>query len=287
MSSEQAGRPAFAWRRCWVQPQQPWRRCLRLLVEQHQNHHHLQQRRACLSLYCWTDRSRLLREFFLGHGELCASGRDEGSLRNYCCLEGAVHGQSAPPSSMVVGRPEPIRSGKHSLRSRTFDFSEGYRVEVIEPIRASEGDMIEGFGVPAWYGSSVFLPASYSADELSSPDRVFQWHGDSRLPSGESYRCNLNPVLTFEVLGLYVALIQKMQRRGYHSPRPAEPSGSSVPGFAVPLFRGGGGGGALRSDPTHRRARARARTGAALLGGASTSSCTAGTATPAVSSLAL
>ena len=97
----------------------------------------------------------------------------------------------------------------------------------------SEGDVIEGFGVPAFYGFSVFLPSNYSADDLDSPDRIFQWHGDSRLPDGSSYRCNVNPVLTFEVLGTHVTLVQKMQRRGFHSPRV---NGSR----AVPLFLGAG-----------------------------------------------
>jgi hypothetical protein len=182
--------------------------------------------------------------FALGRGELCASGRGQPSRRNYRCLKGSDHGQTGLTGSTVVAYPEPVRSGKHSLRSGPFNFSQGYRVEVIPVNRSepSEGDVIEGFGgPPAWYGFSVFLPTNYSADELSSPDRIFQWHGDSRLPSGEQYRCNVNPVLTFEVLGPYVTLVQKMQTRGYHSPRPAPPPNGSAAPFAVPLFHGGAG----------------------------------------------
>ena len=79
--------------------------------------------------------------FALGHTDLC----NTRSNRSYHCLRGADRGQSGPPSSIVVGPPEPIRSGKRSLRSGPFNFSQGYRVEVIpanlsEP---SEGDVIE------------------------------------------------------------------------------------------------------------------------------------------------
>eukprot|EP01043_Picozoa_sp_COSAG02_P091580 COSAG02_NODE_28288_length_592_cov_0.979716_1_plen_170_part_01 len=80
--------------------------------------------------------------FALGRGELCANDIGD-SLRNYRCLKGADHNQSGPASSTVVGRPEPVRSGKHSLRSGPFNFSEGYRVEVIPRNRSepSAGDM--------------------------------------------------------------------------------------------------------------------------------------------------
>eukprot|EP00937_MAST-01D_sp_MAST-1D-sp2_P000515 g515.t1 len=145
-----------------------------------------------------------------------------------------VH-QTGPPISVVVGPPEPVRSGKRSLRSGPFNFSQGYRVEVIPANRseASVGDVIEGFGVPAFYGFSVFLPANYSADDPASPDRIFQWHGDSHDGRGAAYRCSVNPVLTFEVLGSRMTLVQKMQRRGFHSPAA---NGSR----AVPVFVGPG-----------------------------------------------
>ena len=177
--------------------------------------------------------------FALGHADLC----DQRSNRSYHCLQGAGQNQSGPPHPTVVGHPEPVRSGNHSLRSGPFTFGQGYRVEVI-PVNRSEpsaGDVMEGFGVPSFYGFSVFLPSNYSADALDSPDRIFQWHGDASLPGargggggGKAYRCNVNPVLTFEVLGPQVTLVQKMQRRGFHSPPLANGS------RAVPLFSGPG-----------------------------------------------
>lgn len=169
--------------------------------------------------------------FALGHADLC----DKRSNHSYDCVRGADHGQSGPPSSIVVGSPEPVRSGNHSLRSGPFNFSQGYRVEVL-PRNQSEpsvGHVIEGFGVPAFYGFSVFLPLNYSADDLDSPDRIFQWHGDSRDENGDAYRCMVNPVLTFEVLGPHMTLVQKMQQRGFNSPLV---NGSR----AVPLFIGPG-----------------------------------------------
>ena len=170
--------------------------------------------------------------FALGSADLC----DKEGSRNYHCVMGADKDQSGPSSSTVVGAPEPVRSGRHSLRSGPFSFDQGYRVEVIPANRSdeSEGDVAEGFGVPVWYGFSVFLPANYSADEIESPDRIFQWHGDAHDPNTrEPYRCLLNPVLTFEVLGPYVTLVQKMGKRGYHSP----PVNGTL---AVPLFTGPG-----------------------------------------------
>ena len=170
-------------------------------------------------------------DFALGDTDLC----DTRNNRSYHCLRGADRDQSGPPRSVVVGPPEPVRSGVRSLRSGPFNFSQGYRVEVVPANRSepSTGNVIEGFGVPTFYGFSVFLPGNYSADELDSPDRIFQWHGDSHGPDGKAYRCSVNPVLTFEVLGPHVTLVQKMQRRGFHSPLV---NGSR----AVPLFVGGG-----------------------------------------------
>ena len=171
--------------------------------------------------------------FALGHADLC----DVRSNRSYHCLKGASQSQSGPPSSTVVTHPEPVRSGNHSLRSGPFSFSQGYRVEVI-PVNTSEtsaGNAVEGgFGVPAFYGFSVYLPYNYSADEHDSPDRIFQWHGNAHLANGTAYRCHVNPVLTFEVLGSHMTLVQKMQTRGFHSP--LLDSGS----HAVPLFTGAG-----------------------------------------------
>lgn len=170
--------------------------------------------------------------FALGSTALC----DKNAHGNYHCIKGANKGQHGVPSSTVVSRPEPVRSGEHSLRSGPFTYEEGYRVEVVpkNTSEPSERDVIEGFGVVAWYGFSVFLPSNYSADVLTSADRIFQWHGDSRDRNGSAYRCSLNPVLTFEVLGDKMTLVQKMNNMGYNSPRNA--SGSR----AVPIFSGAG-----------------------------------------------
>ena len=170
--------------------------------------------------------------YALGSDTLC----DHHTNYNYRCLRGMDKGQDGAPFPTVVSAPEPVRSGKHSLRSGPFTYEEGYRVEVIPKNKSehSEGAIIEGFGVPAWYGFSVFLPSNYSADELTSPDRIFQWHGDNSYPNGTAYRCFLNPVLTFEVLGDKMTLVQKMNQLGYRSPRTA--NGST----ALPAFVGEG-----------------------------------------------
>ena len=178
--------------------------------------------------------------FALGSDELC----DPKGHNNYQCLRGVDKLQSGVPSSTVVAAPEPVRSGKRSLRSGPFNYTQGYRVEVIPSNRSdtSGGDVSEGFGVPAFYGFSVFLPLNYSADDLDVPDRVFQWHGDHRLSNGDAYRCCLNPVLTFEVLGGAMTLVQKMERRGYHT---LQANGTR----AVPLFTGTGSPCGTRDAP--------------------------------------
>jgi len=191
------------------------------------------------------DRGRGSFEIFgLGSAALCDT---EGSASYHCIRGFDAHSQSGPPTSTVVTFPEPVRSGQHSLRSGPFNYTEGYRVEVIPANNSepSEEYVIEGFGVPVWYGFSVFLPSNYSADEISSPDRIFQWHGDSKDEHGNAYRCNLNPVLTFEALGPYMTLVQKIESTGYHSPPPpppghAENTGTGTGSRAVPLFEGEG-----------------------------------------------
>ena len=84
--------------------------------------------------------------YALGSDTLC----DHHTNYNYRCLRGMDKGQDGAPFPTVVSAPEPVRSGKHSLRSGPFTYEEGYRVEVIPKNKSehSEGAIIEGFGVP-------------------------------------------------------------------------------------------------------------------------------------------
>ena len=63
--------------------------------------------------------------YALGSDTLC----DHHTNYNYRCLRGMDKGQDGAPFPTVVSAPEPVRSGKHSLRSGPFTYEEGYRVE--------------------------------------------------------------------------------------------------------------------------------------------------------------
>ena len=99
------------------------------------------------------------------------------------CLRGMDKGQDGAPFPTVVSAPEPVRSGKHSLRSGPFTYEEGYRVEVIPKNKSehSEGAIIEGFGVPAWYGFSV--SCLRTTQRMSSHRRTVSSSGMETTPT--------------------------------------------------------------------------------------------------------
>jgi hypothetical protein len=140
-----------AWNTGWVPAAL---HCLESLMGPHQASHQASQgTQYALSLgtRAGATHGDGFESYHLGSTGLC----DKSRYDNYHCIRGADQGQRGPPSPpTVVQAPEPVRSGKHSLRSGPFTFEEGYRVEVIpkNSSEASEGYVVEGFGVPAWYG---------------------------------------------------------------------------------------------------------------------------------------